>query len=205
MKLIDNHFDKLGDDLKLNINEKTKIRICASIFSMYGYESLKTELSKIEDFKFIFTDPTFVEKTVNSKEQRLFEINCRNREKSISGSSFEVKLKNELKGKSIAQECANWIKQKAKFKSNMGGEAIQRFMILQNKNSNITYTNMEEFSTVGLGYEKDNAIYMPITKIDDNYKFTKSYIDSFEQIWNDEKHLKDVTNDVIDFMSDLYK
>ena len=99
MKLIDNHIEKLGDDLKENIKDNSKIRICASIFSMYGYEALKTELSKIEEFKFIFTDPTFVEKTVNSKEQRLFEINCRNREKSISGSEFEVKLKNELTGK----------------------------------------------------------------------------------------------------------
>lgn len=205
MKLIDNHIEKLGDDLKRNIMDNSKLRICASIFSMYGYEALKKELSEIEEFKFIFTDPTFVEKTVNKKEQRLFEIHSRNREKSLSGSPFEVKLKNELNGKSIAQECGEWIKRKARFKTNIGGEAIQRFMILQNNNSNITYTNMEEFSTIGLGYEKDNAIYMPITKIDDNYEFTKSYIDSFEQIWNDDKHLKDVTNEVIDFMSDLYK
>ena len=41
MKLIDNHFEKLGDDLKENISNKSKIRICASIFSMYGYEALK--------------------------------------------------------------------------------------------------------------------------------------------------------------------
>ena len=177
MKLIDNHIEKLGDDLRENIKENSKIRICASIFSMYGYEALKKELLKIKEFDFIFTDPTFVEQASNKKEQRLFEINSRNREKSLSGSPFEVKLKNELNGKSIAQECGKWIQSKARFKSNVGGEAIQRFMILQNDNTNITYTNMEEFSTIGLGYEKDNAIYMPITKIDDNYEFTKNYIE----------------------------
>ena len=115
MKLIDNHIEKLGDDLKRNIMDNSKLRICASIFSMYGYEALKKELSEIDEFKFIFTDPTFVEKTVNSKEQRLFEIYSRNREKSLSGSPFEVKLKNELNGKSIAQECGEWIKRKALF------------------------------------------------------------------------------------------
>ena len=62
MKLIDNHVEKLGDDLKREIKENSKIRICASIFSMYGYEALKKELSKIHEFKFIFSDPTFVEK-----------------------------------------------------------------------------------------------------------------------------------------------
>ena len=61
MKLIDNHIEKLGNDLKLEIKEGSKLRICASIFSMYGYEALKKELSKINEFKFIFSDPTFIE------------------------------------------------------------------------------------------------------------------------------------------------
>ena len=41
---------------------------------------------------------------------------------------------------------------------------------------------MEEFSTVGFGYEKDNSIFMPVTKMDEEYAITKSYIESFEQI-----------------------
>ncbi len=60
MKLIDNHIEKLGDDLKENIKDNSRIRICASIFSMYGYEVLKKELSKVDEFKFIFADPTFI-------------------------------------------------------------------------------------------------------------------------------------------------
>lgn len=205
MKLIDNHIEKLGDDLKKSIKGNSKIRICASIFSMYGFESLKKELSKIDEFKFIFSDPTFIQKSSSSKEQRLFEINSKTREKSISGSSYEVKLKNELKGKSIAEECADWIKRKAKFKSNINGQQIQKFMTIENSIDRIGYTNVEEFSTVGFGYEKDNSIFMPVTKLDEEYTITKNYIDSFEQIWNDEKQLKDITNEVIDFMSDLYK
>lgn len=205
MKLIDNHLQKLGDDLKNEISNGDKLRVCASIFSMYGYEALKKELSKISEFKFIFSDPTFIEVSKNSKEQKLFEINTRNREKSISGSSFEVKLKNELNGKSIAKECSNWIREKAKFKTNINGNAIQKFMTIEKTNSLIGYTNVEEFSSVGLGYEKDNSIFMPITKLDNEYEITRNYVASFEQIWNDEKQLKDVTDEVIEFMSDLYK
>ena len=205
MKLIDNHVEKLGDDLKKEIKENSKIRICASIFSMYGYEALKKELSKINEFKFIFSDPTFIEKNNKNKEQRFFEINSKTREKSLSGSEFEVKLKNELNGKSIASECAEWIKRKAKFKTNINRNAIQKFMTIENSINRVGYTNVDEFSTVGFGYEKDNSIFMPVTKMDEEYAITKSYIDSFEQIWNDEKQLKDITNEVIDFMSDLYK
>ena len=36
MKLIDNQFEKLGDDLKREININSKIKIASSIFSMYG-------------------------------------------------------------------------------------------------------------------------------------------------------------------------
>ena len=72
MKLIDNHMQKLGDDLKNEINSGEKLRVCASIFSMYGYEALKKELSKISEFKFIFSDPTFIEVSENTKEQKLF-------------------------------------------------------------------------------------------------------------------------------------
>lgn len=205
MKIINNKFEKLGDDLKNTIKPNSKIRICASIFSMYGYEALKKELSKINEFKFIFSDPTFVEKNKNTKEQRFFEINSKIREKSLSGSDFEVKLKNELNGKSIASECADWIKRKAKFKTNINRNAIQKFITIEDSISRVGYTNVEEFSTVGFGYEKDNSIFMPVTKMDEEYAITKSYIESFEQIWNDEKQLKDITNDVIDFMSDLYK
>lgn len=70
MKLIDNYVEKLGNDLKKEIKENSKIRICTSIFSMYGYEALK-KLSKIQEFKFIFSDPTFVEKNENQFNKKV--------------------------------------------------------------------------------------------------------------------------------------
>ena len=88
MKTIDNKFNKLGDDLKQTILPCSKIQICASIFSMYGFEALKKELSKIESFHFIFTDPTFVEEKSKIKESKNFEINFHSREKAINGSEF---------------------------------------------------------------------------------------------------------------------
>ena len=43
-----NKTDKVGDDLKKTINNGSKLDIAAGIFSIYGYESLKKELNKIE-------------------------------------------------------------------------------------------------------------------------------------------------------------
>lgn len=211
MKVIDNRIEKLGDDLKETIKTNSKIQVCASIFSMYGFESLKKELSKIESLKFIFTDPTFVKTVSNNKEQRQFEIDFSNREKSINGSEFEVRLKNELNGKAIAKECASWIEKKVKFKSNINRNPINKFINIESeagfisKNKLTTYLNVEQFNTVGFGYEKGNSLFTPTTKIDDNYEMTKYYIQSFEELWSDSNNFKDVTDEVVNFISDLYK
>ncbi len=201
MRVINNKIEKFGDDLKEEIKPKDKCYIASAVFSMYSYEELKQQLSKIEEFNFIFTNPTFIKKEKEEKQERLFKIDSLKREKSIVGSEFEIKLKNKLNGKAIARECANWIKEKAKFKSNINDNPIQKFMNINNK---ITYLNVDEFSSVGLGYQKDNTIFNPITKIDNDYDITKSYLNSFNEIWNNKELLADVTDEVVDYISNLY-
>ena len=105
IKSFNNKTDKIGDDLKKSINAGSKIDIAAGIFSIYGYEALKKDLNKISQLRFIFTDPTFIEIDKNKREQRQFQINSNHRKKAVSGSNFEINLKNELKGKAIAKEC----------------------------------------------------------------------------------------------------
>ena len=58
-KTIDNKTEFLGDDLKQEIKKSAKIRIAGAYFSMYAFNELKEELSKIKELKFIFTSPTF--------------------------------------------------------------------------------------------------------------------------------------------------
>ncbi len=59
MDIIDNINSLLGEDLKGSIKTKAKIKIAASCFSIYAYEALKSELSKIESLEFIFTSDHF--------------------------------------------------------------------------------------------------------------------------------------------------
>ena len=202
MKILDNKLEKLGNDLKKEIKSNDSCFIASAVFSMYGFYELKKELKSIKELDFIFTNPTFIKEKKDTKTERIFELDNFKREKSISGSEFEIKLKNKLNGKAIAKECAEWIKNKAKFKSNVNNSPIQKFM---NINDKITYLNVDEFSSAGLGYQKDNTVFNPVTKIDDNYEMTKYYLQSFMELWNNKNVLKDVTDDVIDFISDLYK
>lgn len=199
-----NRTEKVGDDLKNIIDKGSKIDVAAGIFSIYGYESLKSELNKIEKLRFIFTDPTFIESDKNRREHKQFTIEANTRQKAISGTQFEINLKNELKGKSIARECKRWIEQKVEFKTNNGFKYIQPHFNLIAGENRFVYTGINEFSSAGLGYEKDNSILNQIIKTDD-FETTKQYLENFEEIWKDTNLLKDVTDEVVGYIADLYK
>ena len=55
MKIIDNLNTLLGDDIKESLTPKSGLKIAASCFSIYAYEALKKELSKVDSLEFIFT------------------------------------------------------------------------------------------------------------------------------------------------------
>lgn len=138
MKVLDNKLDKFGDDLSSELKLGDKLFVASAVFSMYGYNELKAQLATIDEFNFIFTNPAFIKEQKDNKQERQFEIDNEKykREKSLAGSEFEIKLKNKLNGKAIAKECAEWIRNKAKFKSNVNNNPIQNFV---NVNDNITY------------------------------------------------------------------
>ena len=117
MQIIDNIHRVLKEDLEETILSGSKVSIAASCFSIYAFDELKAQLKDIDELRFIFTSPTFVTEKAN-KQKREFYIPRLNRERNLYGSEFEVKLRNELSQRAIAKECAEWIKQKACFKSN---------------------------------------------------------------------------------------
>lgn len=66
----------------------------------------------MEELRFILISPTFIQEKT-SKASREFYIPRLNRERSLYGTEFEVKLRNELTQKAIVKECADWISRKA--------------------------------------------------------------------------------------------
>ncbi|MBN2281227.1 MAG: hypothetical protein JXQ65_11650 [Candidatus Marinimicrobia bacterium] len=204
IQCFDNRTQKVGDDLKEQIKSGSKIDIAAGLFTIYGYESLKRELNKIEHLRFIFTNPAFIENEKKNKQKKQFKINSNSIKKAIGGSSFEINLINEMKGKAIAKECRKWIEKKVKFKSNTSNKPIQPHLRLYNEDKNDVYIGIDEFSSVGFGFEKDNSIFKNIVKTDD-FDTTKKFMQNFEEVWQDETILKDVTNEVASYISNLYK
>ena len=104
-----------------------------------------------------------------------------------------MKLRNELTQKAIARECAAWIKEKVKFKSNVTNENMVGFITFDV----ISYMPLNGFTTVDLGCERGNNVYNYIQKTEE-IQFSRHYLDLFNDLWNDSEKLQDVTDEVIE-------
>lgn len=197
MKLIDNVNQTLRDDLSNEIKAGSKVSIAAASFSIYAYQELKKELEQCDEFRFIFTAPTFITEKAK-KEKREFYIPRMNREQNLYGTEFEIKLRNEMTQKAIAKECAEWIKRKGVFKSNVTQENMMGFIHTSDK----SYAPVMEFSTVDLGCERGNNAYSMIQKMD--APFSQEYLKLFEELWNDNDKLQDVTDVVLENITTAY-
>ena len=201
VKVFDNVTEIVRDDMASTISKGSKVSIAAACFSMYAYKELKKQLESVDECRFIFTSPTFVTEKAE-KQKREFYIPRLNRESSLYGTEFELKLRNEMTQKAIAKECAEWIKRKATFKSNTTGENMGGFVTVAHKQQQVAYMPMNGFTTVDIGCERGNNSYNMVNRFE--APFSASYMQLFETLWNDHDKLQDVTDVVIENITTAY-
>ena len=201
MQIIDNINKTVKEDLQESIRRGSKMSVAAACFSMYAYQELKKQLEQVDEFSFIFTSPTFVKERAE-KEKREFYIPRLNRESSLYGTEFEIKLRNEMTQRAIARECADWIRRKATFKSNTTGENMGGFMTVASKEEQVAYMPVNGFTTVDLGCERGNNSYNMVNRIE--APFATQYIQLFDTLWNDKAKMQDVTDVVVENISSVY-
>jgi SNF2 family DNA or RNA helicase len=207
MELLDNISRLLGDDLKQTLTPGARLKVAASCFSMYAFEALKTELEKIDELNFVFTSPTFVANEVTDKihkERKEFHIPKLDRERSLYGSEFEIQLRNKLTQRAVAKECADWIRRKAKFRSNRTKAPMQQFACVQANGTDTAYMPLHGFTAVDLGYQQGNAVSNLVNKMDEA-PFAATYLSLFNQIWNDSEKLEDVTEQICEHITSVYQ
>ena len=207
MEVLDNISKLLGDDLKGTVRPGAKVRIAASSFSIYAFEALRQELEGVEALQFIFTTPTFVAQEATdrvAKTPREFHIPQADGERGFHGSEFEIRLKNKLTQRAIARECAEWILRKAQFRSNRSGAPMQQFACVEAGDSSAVYMPLHGFTAVDLGYQQGNAVSNFVNKMDEPIA-TRTFFALFDQIWQDDEKLTDVTDLIRDHIASVYK
>ena len=201
MEIFDNVTNIVRDDMEKTIKWNSKVSVAAACFSMYAYSELKKQLESIDEFRFIFTSPTFVTEKAK-KQKREFYIPRLTREQSLYGTEFEIKLRNEMTQKAIAKECADWIRRKATFKSNTTGENMGGFMTVDSGAEKTAYMPLNGFTTVDIGCERGNNSYNMVNSFET--PFAMQYLQLFDTLWNDKDKLQDVTDVVLENITTAY-
>ncbi|MDH1603785.1 helicase-related protein [Empedobacter sp. GD03739] len=204
MKLIDNINTRLIDDLKESIQKKSKVAIAASSFSIYAFEALRKELQGVDELRFVFTSPSFLQENLR-KEVPKFFIPHLFKEAELCGGEFELRLRNQLTQRAIAKECSKWVKEKVTFKSNKQTNYTLAGMIHTDNpdHSNFAWTNVNSFTTADLGITPKKGFPTLIQKTE--FPNAKAYLDYFNQIWEDEENLEVVTHRVQQYFEKAFQ
>lgn len=202
-KQFNNITERVVDDLRNSLSERSRLSIAAASFSIYAYEALKEELEKVEELRFIFTSPTF-NTTQSQKQKREFYIPKLGRERTLYGSDFEIRLRNQLTQKAIARECADWIRRKVRFKSNITQGSINNFINIKDGEDTYTYMPFNEFTTTELGLERGDNMCPMIIGLPAQWQ-TDMFLRNFNELWRDTEKFKDVTDAVIENIETVYK
>ena len=204
MELINNVNSRLVDDLKQTIRKGSRLHIAGASFSIYAYGALKKELNQIENLHFIFSSPTFIEENLK-KDPRQFYIPHIYNEADLCGGNFELRLKNQLNQRAIAKECAQWVKNKVTFKSNKNQYiSLNGLIYIEGKeNEEFAYSNITSFTTYDLGITRRKGFPMLIQKT--GYPYSSAFLEWFNQVWENEDDLADVTSKVQDYFENAFK
>lgn len=207
MQLFDNVNSLFGDDLRRALKPQSRLMIAAASFSIYAYEALKAELENVDSLEFIFTSPTFAPDEVTDvakRASREFHIPKAHRERSFYGTEFEIQLRNKLTQRAIARECADWLRRKARFRSNSGKAPMQQFAVVQAREPAAVYMPLHGFTSADLGYQRGNAVSNIVTKFDEP-QHTSTFLKLFYEIWNDPDQVEDVTEKLCEHIAAIYQ
>ena len=163
MELLDNITRTVKDGMAGDLSKGGRLSIVAACFSIYAYHELKRQLEGLEELRFIFSAPVFTYERPAKAEGDGFSARLE-RERGLTGTVFEQRLKNELSQKAIAHECAEWIRRKAVFKANISGENMGGFAVAQCSGAAHAYMPLADFATTGLGCNRGGNAYNMVAK-----------------------------------------
>ena len=133
------------------------------------------------------------------REHRTYFIPPLAGEAGLTGTEFEVRLRNRLTQRAIARECAQWIRDKVKFRSNVSGLGMQPMVAVDD----VAYFPVSGFTTSALGYEESDQLSNVLAKFEGPGE-AGHLLSVFDQVWNDPGKLEDVTQTVLSHIEQVY-
>jgi SNF2 family DNA or RNA helicase len=184
----------VADFLKTKTQKGSALSVVSAYFTIYAYDALKDTLNFIDHLDFLFGEPSFINRLDPSRTEK----------KAFFIEADGLELANTLQQKRVARECANWIERKVDIKT------IKQSNLLHGKMYHIATKGVEDailgssnFTVRGLGLG-DGGNNIELNLIVDSSRDRQELKEWFREIWNDDKLVKDVKEDVLHYLGKLY-
>lgn len=192
----DNHTrGSVGDFLKEKIKSGSKLSVVSAYFTIYAFDALKEYLLDIERMDFLFGEPRFI-RSLDPK---------RTDKKAFKIEDEGLNLAKRLTQKRVARECAEWIADKVNIRS------VRQANLLHGKMYHVADGAREgavmgssnfTMSGLGLGVNNNNIELNLVVDSESDRNDLKSW---FDELWNDEKLVEDVKDEVLVYLAQLYE
>ncbi len=191
MKLLDNKkIGKVGDVVRDCLRRDSKLSILSGLFSIYAFEALKKELSKVDSVRLLFSRALPDE---NDQSQPAA---------SLTGNQFERRFRNQLTGQTIARECADWLEKKADVKAALTPQIVsQNLLHIENSDSTTAIQGSSDFTASGLGLCESEHFDMN-TCFEDT-ESTSALLQWFDSIWQDPKSVTEAKEQLLHHLNIL--
>lgn len=194
-KLLDNISLTVGDDLKTTLSSGGVLDIASEAFSIRAFSALRNELKNLDHIRFIYTTPAFANDSITPQQKESIQ------KERLIGSGTDHALFNALSQKSLALDCAAWVKQKVQFKAGISGHGMSGFMVVENPDVSWAYQPIVSFSSSQLGYVPGGEIRNIVTALPT--PMAETFLRKFNECWFNEADFKDVTSNVLRHLEEL--
>lgn len=193
--LRDNHKrGTVAEFLQNHIQDGSCLSVVSAYFTIYAYHAMRETLDRIEHLDFLFGEPSFINRLDPEKTQK----------KAFLIRDDGINLANRLEQKRVAKDCADWIERKAAIKT------VVQSNLLHGKIYHMAKAGVAEailgssnFTVRGLGLgATGNNIELNL--IVDSTRDRNDIKRWFDEIWQDESLVKDVKEDVLNYLRKLY-
>ncbi|HRD87322.1 MAG TPA: helicase-related protein [Accumulibacter sp.] len=190
----DNHSrGSVVDFLREKVSAGSQLSVVSAYFTIHAYQALREKLDPVRRVRFLFGEPRFIGSLDPEKTER----------KRFAIEDDGLELANRLQQRKIAFDCARWLDEKVDIRSVLDANFVHGKMYhVDDGRREHAIVGSSNFTRRGLGISSTPNIELNlIVDSDRDRSDLKSW---FDEIWDDEKLVSDVKDEVLRYLEQLY-
>ncbi len=186
------HRGAAGDFLKTHLSAGTLFSVVSGYFTIHAYGALEDELEQVERMRFLYGTPRQVGKMErDDKKSKAFIL-----------TEEGLTLAEQLRQRSLASQCADWIRRKADIRSARDGLLHGKMYHARGDQGDQALIGSSNFTLPGLGFGKRPNIELNL--VVDSERDRHDLYAWFEEWWNNAEDTQNVKQEVLKELERLY-